>query len=164
MGNKRGVVDEQLKIAEGVTLTASSNLASLLNLGSAYAPESGKSFQACVDISAITTTGDNTYTFRVEDSPDGSTWTKRTPDVAATATGTVYLQGALHANQLRIVMTKGGTATGVDHVRKRVPRPAVADMNGQRPRPPRFPPRVLARAVRWNEPPARAWPEARATN
>lgn len=109
MSFKRGVVDEQLLLQDAGSLTATGN-GTALDLGSGFAPEGGLPVQAAIDASVVDrTTGDETYTVKLQDSPDGTTYTDRTPDTSILAAGQTVLQGMIHARYVRLVRTLAGT-------------------------------------------------------
>jgi hypothetical protein len=107
------VVDDQLLLQAAGTLTATGN-GTALDLGAGFAPAGGKAFQVAIDATARDfTTGDETYKFKVQDSPDDATYTDRTPDTSLLAVGSIVLQGALHNRYVRLVRTLGGTTPSV---------------------------------------------------
>src|SRR4051812_10730322 len=71
----QGPQDAGLALQASVTKTASFNSAAL-DLGSGYAPGGGgRPMQGVVNFSAGDfTTGDETYTFKIQDSADNSAW------------------------------------------------------------------------------------------
>lgn len=87
--------------------------------------EGGAPIQAAIPILSIDhTTGDETYAFKLQDSPDNATWT----DISATrlasdysgpnatgAGGTVYVGGFVRQQYVRIVLTLGGTTPILNH-------------------------------------------------
>src|SRR4051812_48541643 len=103
MSFKRGVLDAQLLLQAAGSLTATGN-GTALDLGSGFAPEGGLPVQAAIDASVVDrTTGDETYKVKLQDSPDDSTYTDRTPDTSILAAGQTVLQGMIHARYVRLV-------------------------------------------------------------
>lgn len=87
--------------------------------------EGGVPVQAAIPVVSIDhTTGDETYQFKLQDSPDNSTWTDISanrlfsdysgPNVTG-ATGTVYVGGFVRQQYVRIVATLGGTTPILNH-------------------------------------------------
>jgi hypothetical protein len=71
--------------------------------------------QAAIDGSAIdSTTGNETYKVKLQDSPDDTTYTDRTPDTSILAAGQIVLQGMIHARYVRLVWTLAGTTPIID--------------------------------------------------
>lgn len=106
--------DELLKLQAGGTFTATGNSAAL-DLGNGYAPGGGGwPAQVAVKVTAVkTSAGNEAYAFRFQDSPDGATWTDRTPAVAAQAVDTFVLAGFVLAQFVRLAWTIAGTAPTV---------------------------------------------------
>jgi hypothetical protein len=87
--------------------------------------EGGVPVQAAIPIVSIDhTTGDETYQFKLQDSPDNATWTDISPNRAASdysgpnatgAGGTVYVGGFLRQQYVRLVATLGGTTPILNH-------------------------------------------------
>lgn len=106
--------DANLKLLAAVTLTATANGAAL-DLGQGYAPNlGGEPMQAVGIITSVKTSATNeTYAFKVQDSPDNSTWTDRSPSVLVTAAGALQVSCAITQRYVRLVYTLGGTAPSI---------------------------------------------------
>jgi hypothetical protein len=116
-----GPVDSQLALQAAVTKTASFNSAAL-DMGSGWAPGGGGvPMQAIVNYSAGDfTTGDESYTFKVQDSPDNSAWTDRSPAVVAPVTvaapsGVISVGAFIQQRYVRLVATLGGTTPSITY-------------------------------------------------
>ena len=64
---------------------------------------------AFVDNAVDTTTGDETYALKVQDSPDNATFTDRSVSVTVTAAGVVTIPAFVTARYVRLVRTLAGT-------------------------------------------------------
>lgn len=106
--------DELLLLQAAGTFTATGNGAAL-DLGAAFAPGGGGlPCQCAVQVTAIDTTdGNETYKFKLQDSPDNAAWTDRTPDTAATAVGACVVQGFIVQRYVRLVRTLAGTTPSI---------------------------------------------------
>lgn len=106
------IVDEQTVLQAGGSKTSTGN-GTAVDLGSAWAPGlGGLPMQAPILISAAVLDGNQTYSFRLEDSPDNSTFTKRSPDVAVSSANVgnaVAAQGFISQRYVRLVWTITGS-------------------------------------------------------
>lgn len=116
-----GPQDSQLALQASVTKTATFNSTGL-DLGSGFAPAGGgMPMQAIVNYSAGDfTTGDETYTFKIQDSPDNSAWTDRSPGVAAPVTvaapaGAITIPCSIQQRYVRLVNTIAGTTPTITY-------------------------------------------------
>lgn len=110
-------IDAALELQASVTKTASFNGAAL-NLGDGYAPGGlGAIVAAVIDVTAIdTTSGNETYAFKLQQSADGSTnWTDIGPSVSATAVGVIIAKGIVTTENIRLVLTAGGTTPSITY-------------------------------------------------
>jgi hypothetical protein len=117
-----GPQDTQLLLAAGATVTASGN-GTALDLGAGFAPGGGGiPMQAIIEASATKLSAANeTYSFKLQDSVDNSTWIDRSPPVTAAnegitvdGTGGTILVGAfIRQRYVRLVETLGGTSPSV---------------------------------------------------
>ena len=98
-----------------VTLTANTN-GPALDLGSQRAPgELGMPMAAVIQTTALNlTTGDETYTFTLQDSPDSSTWTTR-GTVGVTAVGSVAVGGLIKQEYVRLNLAVAGTSPSITY-------------------------------------------------
>jgi hypothetical protein len=114
--------DVQLLLQDTVTKTASFDSAGL-DLGSGYAPGGGgQAVQGLVNVTAADRADSNeTYTFKLQESSDNSTFTDVSPAVAvpvsgATATvGVVQLKGFVVKRYVRLSLTAAGTTPSVTY-------------------------------------------------
>ncbi len=116
-----GPQDAQLLLQASVTKTSSFNSVSV-DLGAGFAPAGGgKPVQAVVTYSAADfTTGDETYSFKLQDSADNSSFTDRSAAVAASVSaaapsGSVVVGGFLQQRYVRLVATLGGTTPSITY-------------------------------------------------
>lgn len=105
--------------AAAVTKTASFNSAGL-DLGSGYAPgANGQPCQAAIPISALDfTTGDETYSFKLQDSPDDSTYTDIGAAVSALSANvgsSIVLNGTIKQRYVRLALTEAGTTPSLTY-------------------------------------------------
>jgi hypothetical protein len=112
-----GPQDENLVLQAAGALAATGNGAAI-DLGSGYAPDSGGNpHLGIVPITAADFADANeTYKFKIQDSPDNATFTDRSPDVSVLAAdiGKSILIGAFINNRyVRLVRTLGGTTPSV---------------------------------------------------
>lgn len=115
--------DTQLLLSaanSNVTTTANGTGVDITGGVGGFSPgEGGVPVQAAIPIVSIDhTTGDETYSWKLQDSPDNSSWTDISPARLASdysgpnttgAGGTVYVGGFLRQKYVRIVETLGGT-------------------------------------------------------
>lgn len=109
--------DESQLLQDTVTKTASFDSAGL-DLGSGFAPGGrGMQVAAVIDVSAIDrTTGDETYTFVLEESSDNATFAAiGVASAALTATGIVAIDGIVRKRYVRIALTAGGTTPSITY-------------------------------------------------
>jgi hypothetical protein len=111
-----GIQDVQLRLQASVTKTASFN-STALDLGSGFAPKGGgQPMQGIVPVTALdTTSGDETYAFKLQESDDNSTFTDMTPAVSATAVSTVACKGFVTKRYVRLVLTAAGTTPSITY-------------------------------------------------
>lgn len=120
-----GPQDEQLRLdaaagAAATTQTASTNSAAL-DMGAGFAPGGlGQPVAGVIDFTAADRADSNeTYTFKLQDSPDNSSFTDITPAVAIAVSGTtaplttIVLKGFQSQRYVRLVSTIGGTTPSV---------------------------------------------------
>jgi len=116
-------IDAQLPLFAGGVVAASTNFPSL-DLGVGYAPNgAGQPMTAVIPITTVKlSAGNETYVFKVQDSPDGATWTDRSAarsiaddSIATTdgAGGEIALPCAIINEFVRLVATLGGTAPSI---------------------------------------------------
>lgn len=109
--------DDSLLLQDTVTKTATFNSAGL-DLGTGFTP-GGRGQQACavIDVSAIDrTSGDETYTFKLQQSSDNSTFADCGVACASlTATGVIAVDGIISQEYVRLVMTAGGTTPSITY-------------------------------------------------
>lgn len=129
-----GPQDSQLVLLAAATISATANEASLdLANGSTVTPnfapgDGGIPMQIFMPITSVKlTAGNETYAFKVQDSPDNATWTDRSPTwgnptfaaptdsfPAVDGAGGLIVSGAfIRARYVRIVATLGGTAPSI---------------------------------------------------
>lgn len=107
--------DELLILQASATLTTTQNGAAL-DMGSGFSPGGGGfPVQCAINATAVkVSAGNESYTFKMQDSPDNATWTDRTPPVVFAAPGAlpdmIALQGFITARYARLVVTIAGTA------------------------------------------------------
>jgi hypothetical protein len=106
--------DTALLMQDTTTKTASFNTAGL-DLGSGFAPGGlGKPVAAVVNVTAIdTSSGNETYSFTLEESSDNATFTAAGAAQAVTATGGFAVRGWLTKRYARLALTAGGTTPSV---------------------------------------------------
>ncbi len=114
-----GPVDTQLQLQAAGAVTASAN-GTALDLGAGWAPAAGGvPMLAILPFTALKrSAGNETYAFKLQDSPDNSTWTdaganRATADDGYAADGTTGLLavgGFIRNRYVRLVMTLAGTA------------------------------------------------------
>jgi hypothetical protein len=117
-----GPQDAQLTLHASATRTASGN-GTGVDLGAGYAPSGGgQPMQAVISFSALDRAqGDETYSFRIEDSPDNSTWTARSADRTTAqegftsngASGVFTIGANIVQRYVRIVWTLAGTTPSI---------------------------------------------------
>lgn len=117
-----GPQDANLLLQASVTKTATFNSTGV-DLGSGFAPAGGgMPMQGIVDYSAGDfTTGDETYTFKIQDSPDNSAWTDRSPGVVAPVTvaapaGAITIGAFIQQRYVRLVLTAAGTTPSITYL------------------------------------------------
>jgi hypothetical protein len=109
--------DAQLALQAATTKTASFNSAAL-DLGNGFAPdEPGQPMAAVVTVTARDgTTGDETYTFTLQQSADGSTgWTAIGAAASVTAIGGAMAKGFVTARYVRLAMVAAGTTPSITY-------------------------------------------------
>lgn len=111
-----GMQDVQLRLQAAVTKTATFN-STALDMGAAFAPGGGGlPVQGVVTVTALDTgDGNETYTFKLQESTDNSSFTDISPGVAVTDTGTVACKGFLSKRYVRLVATLAGTTPSVTY-------------------------------------------------
>jgi hypothetical protein len=111
-----GPIDNRLKPEPAVTKTASYNGAAQ-DFGSGFlAGGSGQPTAAVVNVTAIDRADTNeTYTFKVQESADNSSWADITVTVSRTATGAFAIPFFLTNRYARVVLTAGGTTPSVTY-------------------------------------------------
>ena len=116
-----GPQDSQLLLQASVTKTASFNSTGV-DLGAGFAPGGGgKPVQAVVTYSAADfTTGDEAYSFKLQDSPDNSTFTDRSAGVvapvsASAPSGSIVVGAFLQQRYVRLVATLAGTTPSITY-------------------------------------------------
>lgn len=117
-----GPQDANLLLQVSATKTASFNSTGI-DLGSGFAPAGGGfPMQGIVDYSAGDfATGDEAYTFKIQDSPDNSAWTDRSPGVVAPVTvaapaGAITIGAFIQQRYVRLVATLGGTTPSITYL------------------------------------------------
>jgi hypothetical protein len=122
-----GQLDAQLQLLAAATQTASTNGTALVLSSDAYASQfapgqGGIPALAIIFITAVKlTAGNETYAFKVQDSPDGTTWYDRSPTTTVTQEGMpddgtagAFVLGAFIRNvNVRLVTTLGGTSPSI---------------------------------------------------
>lgn len=110
--------DANLILQASVTKAASFNSTGV-DLGSGFAPGGfGQPVLAGIKITAIETdTGNETYTFHLEESDDDSSYTQcGQASASQSATGALCIGGFVSKRYVRLVLTAGGTiATGITY-------------------------------------------------
>ncbi len=111
--------------ASATAITATANTATFdLELGAStptwpWLPGMGGSpMQAVISVTSFkNSVGDETYTFKVQDSPDGTTWTDRSPSYTVVQEGVDHALGGFvvlgffsRARYLRVAITLAGTS------------------------------------------------------
>jgi hypothetical protein len=88
------------------------------DLGATYAPSlPGNGMEASIQISAIDrTTGDESYSFQLEQSSDNATFTACGPAVSTTVVGTIKVAGVVSLRYVRVTATLGGTTPSATYV------------------------------------------------
>lgn len=116
-----GPVDTQLQLQTSVTKTASFN-STAIDLGSGFAPGgAGQAMQANIRVSAIVINdNDESYTFKVQDSPDNSTFTDRSEGrvllaTASAAAGVLAIICGITQRYVRLVVTISGTTPSITY-------------------------------------------------
>jgi hypothetical protein len=117
-----GPQDAQLVLHPLAVRTASFN-GTGLDLGAGFAPSGGgQPMQAVLFFTALDrVTGDETYSFRIEDSPDNATWTARSADrtvaqegfTTTGASGTFTIGCNIVQRYVRVVGTLAGTTPSI---------------------------------------------------
>jgi hypothetical protein len=109
--------DADLILSPAVTLTANTN-GPALDLGQGYAPGGlGDIMAGVVNVAALkTSAGNETYTFKLQQSADGSNgWADIGVTVAATTIGTLVVRGILTTRFVRLVLAVGGTSPSITY-------------------------------------------------
>ncbi len=107
--------DELLILQAAATLTTTQN-GTALDMGAGFSPGGGGfPVQAAINATVVkVSAGNESYTFKMQDSPDNATWTDRTPPVVFAAPGAlpdmIPVQGFITARYARLVVTIAGTA------------------------------------------------------
>lgn len=106
-----GVQDKQLLLKATAALSASGT-GTAVDLGAGFAPGGGGlPLRAIVPVTVIDTVH-GTYTFTLQDSPDNSTFTARSPAVPATAVGAIEASGFVQQRYVRLIWTLAAVAGG----------------------------------------------------
>lgn len=110
------VQDAQFKLQAAVTKTASFDSAAV-DLGLGFAPnEGGKAMRGVVPVTAIDlTSGNETYTFKLQESDDNAMFTDVSPAVAATAVGLIHPRGFVSKRYVRLSMAAAGTTPSITY-------------------------------------------------
>lgn len=122
-----GQLDAQLELLGAATQAASTNGAALVLSSDAFASQfapgqGGVPALAIIFLTAVKlTAGNETYAFKIQDSPDGVNWFDRSPTTTVALEGMpndsgggVFVLGAFIRNyQVRLVTTLGGTAPSI---------------------------------------------------
>src|SRR3954471_23949488 len=108
--------DTALLMQDTTTKTANFNTAGL-DLGSGFAPGGlGKPVAAVVDVTALdTSSGNETYSFTLEESNDNASFTATGAAQAVTTTGAVAVRGRLTKRYARLALVVGGTTPAVTY-------------------------------------------------
>ena len=114
--------DVQLLLQDVVTKTASFN-STALDLGAGYAPGGpGRRMSGVVNVTAADrSSGDETYTFKLQESDDNVTFldagaAESVPVSGTTATlGVVLVRGVVKRRYVRLVLTAAGTTPSVTY-------------------------------------------------
>lgn len=112
--------------ASGVAASFNGNPIDLISATGFSPGEAGMPVQADIPITSLDhTTGDETYAFKLQDSPDQATWTDITANRLASdyggpnannVEGIVRLFGAVMQRYVRLVGTLGGTTPVLNHM------------------------------------------------
>jgi hypothetical protein len=115
------MIDAAQHIEDAVTKTGNYNGATL-DLGVGFAPGGiGEPVSAVVNITAMDeTSGNETYTFTLQESPDGTNWTACGIPTVLTAAGTSPVQsysvyGLVSQRYVRVALVVGGTTPSVTY-------------------------------------------------
>jgi hypothetical protein len=108
------VQDTQLLLQDTTTKTAAYNTPAF-DLGAGYAPGGlGQPLAAVVKASALDLAdGNETYTFTLQESADGSTFTAAGAQAAVTAIGTAAVKGRVKSRYVRLALVTGGTTPSI---------------------------------------------------
>ena len=108
--------DQALVLQATATKTASFNSAAL-DLGSGFAPGGvGMPAAAVVLVSALdTSSGDESYSFLIEDSADNVTFAPIGASQAVTAAGAVAVSGRVARRYVRLKLTVSGTTPSISY-------------------------------------------------
>lgn len=111
-----GPIDEGLRMESSITKTATYN-GTAFDQGSGYAPGGpGQACAAVIKVSARDTADANeTYTFKVQESADNSTWTDASPAITCSATGVMAVPAFISQRYQRLTATLGGTTPSITY-------------------------------------------------
>jgi hypothetical protein len=106
--------DSALLMQDTTTKSASYNSTGL-DLGTGFSPGGlGRPVASVVNVTAIdTSSGNETYSFTLEESSDNVTFTAAGAAVAVTATGAVAVRGWITKRYARLALTAGGTTPSI---------------------------------------------------
>jgi len=116
--------DAELSLQESITKAVTFS-GDALDLGSGREFSPGRPITVVVDVSAIDTAdGDETYSFKLEESADNNAWTDASAAKAATAVGVLTFPATLTKRYQRLTVTIAGTTPSVTYAGWINPMPA----------------------------------------
>jgi hypothetical protein len=107
-------LDEQFRLEASATNTASYNSATFdLGAGVAFGGI-GQEYAAVSNVTALKlSSGNETYSHKLQHSDDGSTWVDAGGAIAITATGVQFCTGVISKRYVRRAVTLGGTTPNI---------------------------------------------------
>ncbi len=108
--------DKQLLMQDTVSKTGNYNTPGL-DLGPGFAPGGvGQPVSAVVQVSAVDFgSGNESYSFILQDSPDNINFTSISPSMSPLAIGALAVSGLLRQRYARLMMTMGGTTPSITY-------------------------------------------------
>jgi hypothetical protein len=104
--------DEQLRL-EPLATAAASYITATFDLGAFFQTDNGRSFGCVINVPAIAIGGDKTYFHKLQESPDGTTWTDASANLPITGPTTAMVVGFVSNRYVRRVITIAGTAPSI---------------------------------------------------